>query len=129
MNKKIVAFGEVVWDILPNGKVLGGTPLNLVYRCNSFNEQGFLLSRVGNDDLGDEAIEKIKELGISDENIQSDNEFPSYRVFGRGIKIGARCRLFVLRFIATAVWYFEKYSEGTDKRIARLVTLFRFKTF
>jgi fructokinase len=67
----------VVWDILPNGKVLSGTPLNLVYRCNSFNEQGFLLSRVGNDDLGDEAIEKIKELGISDENIQSDNEFPT----------------------------------------------------
>jgi fructokinase len=75
MNKKIVAFGEVVWDILPNGKVLGGTPSNLVYRCNSFNEQGFLLSRVGNDDLGIEAIEKLKELGISDDNVQSDTEF------------------------------------------------------
>ncbi len=77
MNKKIVAFGEVVWDILPNGKVLGGTPLNLVYRCNSFEEQGFLLSRVGDDDLGNEAIEKLKELGISDDNVQSDTEFPT----------------------------------------------------
>jgi fructokinase len=77
MNKKIVAFGEVVWDILPNGKVLGGTPLNLVYRCNSFDEQGFLLSRVGDDDLGNEAIEKLKELGISDDNVQSDTEFPT----------------------------------------------------
>jgi len=77
MNKKIVAFGEVVWDILPNGKVLGGTPSNLVYRCNSFNEQGFLLSRVGDDDLGNEAIEKLKELGISDDNVQSDTEFPT----------------------------------------------------
>ncbi len=77
MNKKIVAFGEVVWDILPNGKVLGGTPLNLVYRCNSFNEQGFLLSRVGDDDLGNEAIEKLRELGISDDNVQGDTEFPT----------------------------------------------------
>lgn len=77
MNKKIVAFGEVVWDILPNGKVLGGTPSNLVFRCNSFNEQGFLLSRVGDDDLGIEAIEKLKELGISDDNVQSDTEFPT----------------------------------------------------
>lgn len=77
MNKKIVAFGEVVWDILPNGKVLGGTPSNLVYRCNSFSEQGFLLSRVGDDDLGNEAIEKLRELGISDENVQSDAEFPT----------------------------------------------------
>ncbi|HSM47162.1 MAG TPA: PfkB family carbohydrate kinase [Draconibacterium sp.] len=81
MIKKIVAFGEVVWDILPNGKVLGGTPSNLVYRCNSFSEQGFLLSRVGDDDLGKEAIEKLKELGISDDNVQSDTEFPTGTVF------------------------------------------------
>lgn len=77
MNKKIVAFGEVVWDILPNGKVLGGTPSNLVFRCNSFNEQGFLLSRVGDDDLGNEALEKLKELSISDDNVQVDTEFPT----------------------------------------------------
>jgi fructokinase len=75
MNKKIVAFGEVVWDILPNGKVLGGTPSNMAFRCNSFNEQGFLLSRVGDDDLGHEALEKLAELGISDENVQMDTEF------------------------------------------------------
>lgn len=77
MSRKIVAFGEVVWDILPNGKVLGGTPTNLVFRCNSFNEQGFLLSRVGDDELGNEAFEKLKELNISDENVQVDTEFPT----------------------------------------------------
>jgi fructokinase len=77
MNKKIVAFGEVVWDILPNGKVLGGTPSNLVFRCNSFNEQGYLLSRVGDDDLGNEILDKLKELNISDENVQIDGEFPT----------------------------------------------------
>lgn len=77
MDKKIVAFGELVWDILPNGKILGGTPANLVFRCNSFNEQGFLLSRVGNDQLGNEAFDKLKELNISDDNVQVDNEFPT----------------------------------------------------
>lgn len=75
MSKKIVAFGEVVWDILPNGKVLGGTPSNLVFRCNSFGEQGFLLSRLGDDKLGHAALAKLKELGISDNNIQIDSEF------------------------------------------------------
>lgn len=75
MSKKIVAFGEVVWDILPDGKVLGGTPSNLVFRCNSFNEQGFLLSRVGDDELGREALKRLKELRISDENVQIDTEF------------------------------------------------------
>jgi fructokinase len=77
MNKKIVAFGEVVWDILPNGKTLGGTPSNMVFRCNSFSEQGFLLSRVGDDELGTEALEKLKDLGISDNNVQMDTEFPT----------------------------------------------------
>ena len=77
MNKKVVAFGEVVWDILPNGKVLGGTPANLVFRCNSFNEQGYLLSRVGDDDLGNEALDNLSELNISDENVQIDGEFPT----------------------------------------------------
>ena len=77
MQNKIIAFGEVVWDILPNEKLLGGTPANLVFRCNSFNEEGHLLSRVGNDELGENALERLKQLGISDENVQIDTEFPT----------------------------------------------------
>lgn len=75
MAKKIVAFGEVVWDILPNGKILGGTPSNLVFRCNSLGERGYLLSRVGDDELGAEAIKTLKKLGISDKNVQIDQVF------------------------------------------------------
>lgn len=75
MAKKIVAFGEVVWDILPNGKVLGGTPSNFVFRCNSLGEKGYLLSRVGDDELGTEAIETLIKLGISDKNVQLDPVF------------------------------------------------------
>lgn len=77
MAKKIVAFGEVVWDILPDGKVLGGTPSNMAFRCNSFGESGFLLSRVGNDELGREALNRLEELGISVYDVQIDSEFPT----------------------------------------------------
>lgn len=77
MGKKIVAFGEIVWDLLPNGKVLGGTPSNMVFRSNSFGEEGYLLSRVGDDKLGHAALNKLKELGISDENVQMDSAFPT----------------------------------------------------
>ena len=80
MAKKIVAFGEIVWDILPEGKLLGGTPSNLVFRCNSFGEEGHLLSRVGDDDLGNEALKKLAELHISDRNVQMDYEFPTGEV-------------------------------------------------
>jgi fructokinase len=77
MSKKIVAFGEVVWDILPNEKILGGTPSNMVFRCNSFGEEGHLLSRVGDDELGNEALKRLQELNISISNVQIDSEFPT----------------------------------------------------
>lgn len=77
MGKKIVAFGEVVWDILPNKKILGGTPSNMVFRCNSFGEEGHLLSRIGDDELGNEALKRLEELRISDANVQIDSAFPT----------------------------------------------------
>jgi fructokinase len=77
MSNKIVAFGELVWDIFTEGKELGGAPVNLVYRVNSFGDQGILLSRIGNDELGHEALVQMKKLEISDKNVQVDNAFPT----------------------------------------------------
>ena len=77
MPKKIAAFGELLWDLLPNGKVLGGAPTNFIYRINSFGDRGTLLSKVGNDKSGREAREALRRLGVSDENIQTDYEFPT----------------------------------------------------
>ncbi len=75
--KNIVAFGEVVWDILPGGRVLGGTPLNMAFRYNSFGEESALLSRLGYDNSGSDALDELERLGISDKNIQIDDEFPT----------------------------------------------------
>jgi len=77
MPKKIAAFGELLWDLLPNGKVLGGAPANFIYRINSFGDYGTLLSKVGNDKAGREARKSLLRLGVSDENIQTDYEFPT----------------------------------------------------
>ena len=74
---KIAAFGELLWDLLPTGKVLGGAPANFIYRINSFGDQGTLLSRVGNDKAGREARIALKRMGVSDENIQTDYSFPT----------------------------------------------------
>ena len=77
MPKKIAAFGELLWDLLPNRKVLGGAPANFIYRINSFGDDGTLLSKVGNDKAGREARKELRNLGVSDENIQTDYEFPT----------------------------------------------------
>jgi len=74
---KIAAFGELLWDLLPNAKVLGGAPANFIYRINSFGDRGTLLSRVGNDKAGREARSELRRMGVSDEDIQTDYEFPT----------------------------------------------------
>jgi len=77
MPKKIAAFGELLWDVLPSGKILGGAPANFIYRVNSFGDRGTLLSKVGNDKAGRDIREALKNLGVSDENVQTDYEFPT----------------------------------------------------
>jgi len=77
MPKKIAAFGELLWDFLPSGKVLGGAPANFIYRINSFGDTGTLLSKVGNDKAGKDIREALKNLAVSGENIQTDYEFPT----------------------------------------------------
>lgn len=74
---KIVAYGEILWDVLPSGKVLGGASANFVFRLNSFGDTGILISRLGDDELGRKARAEVTEIGLSDEYIQTDSEFPT----------------------------------------------------
>ena len=64
MCKKILAFGEILWDILPEKTVLGGAPFNFAYRINSLGDQAHFVSRIGKDKLGDRAKVQAKNLGI-----------------------------------------------------------------
>lgn len=60
----IVGLGEILWDVFPNGKVLGGAPANFAYHVSQFGFDGRAISAIGNDELGDEIIENLnkKEL-------------------------------------------------------------------
>lgn len=77
MAHKIVAIGEVLWDLLPSGKQLGGAPANFTYHCRSLGADSRLVTRVGNDDLGREVLERFRLLGLPTENVQIDAEFPT----------------------------------------------------
>jgi fructokinase len=68
----IVAMGEVLWDIYPDGrKVLGGAPLNFAYHCQRLGHEAIIISAVGNDDLGYELLKQVRELGLTDEYIET----------------------------------------------------------
>jgi fructokinase len=77
MKKTIVAFGEILWDILPTCVALGGAPFNFAYRVNSLGDAGLMASRLGRDDLGQQAFDKIVSLGLQTRLVQWDDVAPT----------------------------------------------------
>ena len=78
MDKKtVVCFGEVLWDVLPTGKIAGGAPMNVAYHLNNFGIRSLMVSKVGADDRGAELPAFLAAKGISTELIQKDYTFPT----------------------------------------------------
>ncbi len=77
MGYSIVAFGEVLWDLLPTGQFLGGAPFNFVYRVASIGDHGTIVSRLGDDELGRRAWTAVQRLGMSTAAIQWDRQHPT----------------------------------------------------
>lgn len=65
MNKTIVGLGEILWDVFPERKVLGGAPANFAYHVSQFGFNGCALSAVGDDQLGREIISSLEEKKLS----------------------------------------------------------------
>lgn len=64
MKKHVITVGEIIWDIFDDGKILGGAPLNVARHLVRHNIYVSLISTVGDDYNGKEAIEKIVSEGI-----------------------------------------------------------------
>lgn len=65
MENIIVGLGEILWDIFPDGKVLGGAPANFAYHASQFGFKGVAISAIGNDSLGDEIIENLNNKSLA----------------------------------------------------------------
>ncbi|MDR1946136.1 MAG: carbohydrate kinase [Desulfovibrio sp.] len=60
----VVGIGEVLWDILPDGKKIGGAPANFAHHISQFGYNGIAVSAIGADRLGDEILESFKAEGL-----------------------------------------------------------------
>lgn len=74
---KVIAFGEIIWDIIEGEHLLGGTPLNFAAHSVQCGAQASIISRVGNDTLGLTAIKKAKEFGVDTFFVQMDEVHPT----------------------------------------------------
>ena len=72
-RRVVVGLGELLWDMLPTGEQrLGGAPANFAYMAAMLGDCGTIASRIGNDPLGDHALERLDEAGVGSLHIQRD---------------------------------------------------------
>ena len=63
-NNVVVGMGEALWDVLPEGKKIGGAPANFAYHVSQFGLPSCVVSAVGDDALGDEILENLTSKGL-----------------------------------------------------------------
>lgn len=65
MKNIVVGLGEVLWDMIPEGKKIGGAPANFAYNVAQFGLESRVVSAVGNDELGDEILARFSEKDLT----------------------------------------------------------------
>jgi fructokinase len=73
----IVGLGELLWDVFPKGKELGGAPANFAYMTSLLGDHGIVASRVGSDALGRTAGRRLERIGLRGKYLQIDTQHPT----------------------------------------------------
>ena len=76
----ICCFGEVLWDLLPAGRQMGGAPMNVAAHLQQMGLSSLIISRVGRDDLGNEIIEWLSKNQFPLKWVQTDAQYPTGKV-------------------------------------------------
>lgn len=77
MGFTVVGIGELLWDMFPEGKRLGGAPANFAYHCKAFGAESYPVSCVGDDDPGREILQALDTHDIDVSFIAVDSEHPT----------------------------------------------------
>lgn len=77
LNSKVICVGETLWDVLPSGEFLGGAPLNVAAHLSRLGVDARLVTRIGTDTRGREALATIQAIGVSTAYVQVDDVLPT----------------------------------------------------
>jgi fructokinase len=127
----VVIWGEILWDMFPDGPQLGGAPSNVAWHLGMAGGWPQLVSRVGNDDRGHEAIERLSALCDTDlvqldperatgeVEVRIENGEPRYRLVPGRAWERIECTADVATTIAEAgVLIFGTLSQHTPRGLA-----------
>lgn len=73
----LVGIGEWLWDLLPGHSQMGGAPANFAFQASALGAHSRIISRVGDDELGRQLLQRLDGAGISAESIQIDPTAPT----------------------------------------------------
>lgn len=110
----VVGLGELIWDMLPEGRRLGGAPSNFAYISRLLGAEAAVASRVGRDALGAEAVERLSRAGLSTQHIQFDEEHPTGTV-GCTIGEGGEAHFHVNQ---NSAWDYLEWTRGWEELAA-----------
>jgi len=105
---RIIGLGEILWDLLPGGKELGGAPANFAYHAQALGAGACVVSCVGRDQLGDEILALLDDVGLDRTSLAVDPERPTGTV---SVSLDAKgVPTYVIH--TDVAWDFMPWSEG-----------------
>jgi fructokinase len=113
----VVGLGELIWDLLPDGKQLGGAPTNFAYISHLLGDDSVVASRIGADELGREASARLRRLGISTQYLQVDATHPTGTV---GVRIDASCGEAHFAVNENSAWDYLEWTPDWERLSPRV---------
>lgn len=110
----IVGIGEILWDVFPEGKKLGGAPLNFSYHCAQLGAVSHPVSAVGNDADGAEIRRILASNNLPDTSVQTDERHPTGRV-----NVSLRDGKPAYEIVRDAAWDHIRFDESLRDLAAR----------
>ena len=78
-----LCYGEILWDVLPDGPQPGGAPLNVAYHLNKMGLSTGIISKIGNDSKGERLVSLMNKWGINLQFLQVDTVYPTSEVLAK----------------------------------------------
>ncbi|MBD3626760.1 carbohydrate kinase [Cyclobacterium sp.] len=113
MHKKIICFGEMLWDIFPKESIAGGAPMNVALHLAHLGMDVKMISAIGEDKLGKKLLSFIRKYGLSEDFIQINATYPTGTV-----NVDDRDKENIkYEIVKPAAWDYILWSEEMDKAV------------
>lgn len=115
MNKKVIVFGEMLWDCLPSGPVPGGAPMNVALNLHQLGLDSKLISAVGKDSDGDKLLEFLSTFGFQTDLIQTMEDHETSKV----LVDDSDLENIKYEIVSPVAWDFIKWNKNLEEEVLK----------